>query len=88
MKTITYSQVWSTELVLSEQEITARMRFNIPEFVWLRSQGYQPQFQQKYQPQRQHWVYTAEFQVPDQIVTWMFLRWPEYRYDITERTAQ
>jgi len=88
VKTITYSQVWSVELVQAEQEITARWRFNIPEFVWLRGLGYQPQFQQKYNPRREHWVYTAQFQVPDSTVTWMFLRWPDDRHDITERSTR
>lgn len=82
MKTITYSQTWMEELWQSEQHMIARSKFNIPEFVWLESEGYEPVFKQTYDPNRQHWVYTAEFSVPDEVLTYINLRWPDQRYEI------
>jgi hypothetical protein len=82
MKTITYSQVWIEELWQAEQHIQARSKFKLPETQWLLEQGYEPKYSQRQDLQREQWIYTLEFQVPDEIVSYLGLRWPDQRYDI------
>jgi hypothetical protein len=78
VKTLTYSQTWPVADQQPRQDQVDSV-FDTAEVAWLIQQGFAPTHSQRAIPYRAHWVYTVTFRVPDEILTYINLRWPDTR---------
>lgn len=88
MKTITYSQTWPESDLYRPRLDEVESVFETDEVVWLMDQGFEPTLTQRAIPYRAQWVYTLTFCVPDTVLTYINLRWPQARNTIEVGLAE
>lgn len=82
MKTLTYQQTWPESDLSRPTLDQVHAVFDTEEVAWLIEQGFEHTQSQRAIPYRAHWVYTLTFQVPDEIATYLALRWPNTRTEV------
>lgn len=89
MRSIEYTQIWPMELWLTSYSAESLMKKffkESPEISWLQQEGYKPSIFSLYNHQTENVEVTMSFKVPDEIVTYLMLRFidNETEMDIDE----
>lgn len=81
MKRITYNQLWVTEQLAQETDLDNLVVkvFKQPEVIWLLDQGFSHRFYNDREYAQDVVEFTLEFTVPEEIVTYICMRWPRSR---------
>lgn len=85
MRKIEYTQIWAMELWLTcnTAEMMMNQFFNDnPEITWLRDEGYKPTIVKTYNHQTQNVEVNMVFRVPDEIISYLLLRFTDDKTEL------
>ena len=79
MRTITYEQIWNEDAFVPDMDSVAKAIFAEQEDVqWLTGNGYLPEMWEMDVPDLNQRHYRLMFRVPDPVLTYMLLLFPNY----------
>jgi len=77
MKTIEYEQIWTMEdWIMDLDHIADRVFAEREEINWIVAQGYPARTTKYYDVQREVIHYKVCFDVPEQFITWLMIKYP------------